>query len=140
MQNIKVKRGDSISLKGKRYRLNKTISLSVTAERRSDQLAAPPKEVLPPLAPPNLDVQGERKSDPAQGISKAAVLELIQEKIKVLEKHEDKLLMEGLFDDLDDLEFVDQQRGEHYKTATYAATTVHIMDLKSLYNKVKNLS
>jgi len=137
MKTIKLKRGDTISHEGKQYRMNKSISASVTAERKTDMAVAPQQAIAPPPVP---EPEGEAKSDPAQGIQKAAVLELIQEKIKVLEKHENKLLMEGIFDVDDDLELVDQQRGENYKTATYAATTVHIMDLKSLYKKVQNLA
>ena len=144
MQNIKAKKGDTISLQGKNYRLNKTISLSVTPERITDTVLAPVQEVAaqqevitPPAAP---EVQGEAKSDPSQGIDKGTVLGLIQEKIDVLEKHENELLMEGVFGEQDDLDLIDQQRGEQYQTANYAATTVHIMDLKSLYKKVKNLS
>jgi len=119
--------------------LNKTISLSVTPEQITDTVVAPRQEVTPP-PPAAPEVQGEAKSDPAQGIDKGTVLGLIEKQIEVLEKHENKLLMEGVFDDLDDLDLVDQQRGEPYKTANYAAATVHVMDLKSLYKKVKNLS
>jgi hypothetical protein len=144
MQNIKAKKGETISLQGKKYRLNKTISLSVTPERLTDTVVAPQQEVAPEqeviTAPAAPEVQGEAKSDPAQGIDKGTVLGLIQKQIDQLEKHENTLLMEGVFDDLDDLDLVDQQRGEPYKTANYAAATVHIMDLKSLYKKVKNLS
>lgn len=146
MQNIKAKKGDTISLQGKNYRLNKTISLSVTPERMTDTVVAPQQEVAleqeqkvttAPVAP---EVQGEPKSDPAQGIDKGTVLGLIQKQIDKLEKHENELLMEGLFGDQEDLDLVDQQIGEQYQTANYAAATVHIMDLKSLYKKVKNLS
>jgi hypothetical protein len=144
MQNIKAKKGETISLEGKNYRLNKTISLSVTPERMTDAVVAPQQEVAPEqeviTAPAAPEVEGEAKSDPAQGIDKGTVLGLIQEKVNALEKQENKLLMEGVFDEQDDLELLDQQRGEQYKTANYAATTVHIMDLKSLYKKVKNLS
>jgi hypothetical protein len=144
MQNIKAKKGDTISLEGKNYRLNKTISLSVTPERLTDTVVAPQQEVAPEqeviTAPAAPEVQGEAKSDPAQGIDKGTVLGLIQKQIDKLEQHENTLLMEGVFDDIDDLDLVDQQRGEPYKTANYAAATVHIMDLKSLYKKVKNLS
>lgn len=144
MQNIKAKKGDTISLQGKKYRLNKTISLSVTPERMTDTVVAPQQEVAPEqeviTAPAAPEIQGEAKSDPAQGINKGTVLGLIQEKIDKLEQHENELLMEGLFGEQDDLDLVDQQRGEQYQTANYAATTVHIMDLKSLYKKVKNLS
>lgn len=144
MQNIKAKKGETISLQGKKYRLNKTISLSVTPERLTDTVVAPQQEVAPEqeviTAPAAPEVQGEAKSDPAQGIDKGTVLGLIQKQIDKLEKHENTLLMEGVFDDLDDLDLVDQERGEPYKTANYAAATVHIMDLKSLYKKVKNLS
>lgn len=144
MQNIKAKKGDTISLQGKKYRLNKTISLSVTPERMTDTVVAPQQEVAPEqavaTAPAAPEVQGEAKSDPAQGIDKGTVLGLIQKQIDKLEQHENELLMEGLFGEQDDLDLVDQQRGEQYQTANYAATTVHIMDLKSLYKKVKNLS
>jgi hypothetical protein len=144
MQKIKAKKGDTISLQGKKYRLNKTISLSVTPERMTDTVVAPQQEVAPEqevaTAPAAPEVQGEAKSDPAQGIDKGTVLGLIQEKIDKLEQHENELLMEGLFGEQEDLDLVDQQRGEQYQTANYAATTVHIMDLKSLYKKVKNLS
>lgn len=138
MQSIKAKKGDVISLQGKDYRLDKSVNLRVSPEHRTDLTIVPQKKADPPIAPP--EIIGEPKSDPVQGINKAAVLDLIQEKIDALEKHENKLLMDGLFNDKDDLDFIDQERGEHYKTANYAATTVHIMDLKSLFNKVKNLS
>lgn len=136
MQNIKVKIGDKISHKGKNYRMNKSISLSVTPERKSD-IAPAPKAVI---EPPKEEPKAEQKSDPGQAIDKATVLALLQEKIDVLEKHENDLLMDGVFNVEDDLELIDQQRGENYKTATYAATTVHLMDLKSLFKKIKNLS
>lgn len=137
MKTIKLKRGDVISHAGKTYRMNKTIHANVTAEHQTDTTVTPRQEIPPPPIP---EPVGRAKSDPAQGLSKARVLELIQEKIKVLEQHENKLLMEGIFDVDDDLELIDQQRGENYKTASYAATTVHIMDLKSLYKKVENLA
>lgn len=141
MKTITLRRGDQFSHAGEKYRVNKSIQVKATAEHKTDTLVPPTippvVQAIPPAIP---EVQGESKSDSAQGIPKAVVLEFIQEKINVLEKHENKLLMEGMFDELDDLDLVDQQRGEQYKTANYAATTVHIMDLKSLYNKVKKLS
>lgn len=134
MQNIKARKGDKISIEGKNYRLGKSTNLRVTPDRSTDTVLAPQQEAIQPL------VEGEQKSDPAQAIDKGTVLGLIQEEINVLEKHENDLMMDGLFDLQDDLDLEDQQRGEHYKTANYAATTVHIMTLKSLYKKVQNLS
>lgn len=134
MQNIKARKGDKISIEGKNYRLGKSTNLRVTPARSTDTVLAPQQEAIQP------PVEGEQKSDPAQAIDKGTVLGLIQEEINVLEKHENDLMMDGLFDLQDDLDLEDQQRGEHYKTANYAATTVHIMTLKSLYKKVQNLS
>jgi hypothetical protein len=138
MQIIKLRNGDNLSHNGTDYRVRKTISVSVTAEQKTDFVTDPKKEGLREENIPV--VQGEQQSDPAQAIDKGTVLGLIQKEIETLEKHENALLMEGVFDVDDDLDLVDQQRGESYKTANYAATAVHVMNLKSLYKKVKNLS
>lgn len=148
MKTINLRKGEEFSHKGKKYRVNKSVPVKVSTNRKTDSLTEEQKiEILPLIGdsgagtiPDSPEVQGESKRDPAQAIDKATVLGLIQKEIDKLKKHENDLLMEGIFDVDDDLDLIDQQRGENYKTANYAATAVHVMTLKTLYKTIQKLS